>query len=92
MEITATTVGQTINYYPVGANLAQDTLTWIRKDVVSASVTYYGYSLTLGADPAAAVWRIRKETTASTVTTAQYADGNGNYDNIWNNRASLTYL
>ena len=90
MQITATTVGQVTNYYPVGANLSQDLNSWIMKDV-NGSTTYYGYALSLGADPTAAIWKIRREVTTSTVTAASYADGNGNYDNVWNNRASLTY-
>lgn len=91
MEITATTIGQTINYYPVGANLSQDLNSWIRKGV-SGSTTYFGYTLTLGANPASAVWKIRREVTTASVTVASYADGDANYDNIWNNRASLTYI
>jgi len=79
-----------INYPPVGGNLGQDVNSWIRKDT-SAGTTYYGYALTLNADPAAAVWRIRREVTTGNVTVVAYADGNGNYDNVWNNRASLTY-
>jgi len=79
-----------INYPPVGGNLSQDASNWLRKDA-AAGATYYGYAFSLGADPAAAVWRIRKETVTGTVTVVTYADGDGEYDNIWNNRASLTY-
>ena len=91
MEITATTVGQVINYFPVGANLTQDLNSWSRKDI-NAGTSYYGYALALGADPAGAVWRIRREVVSGSVTVASYADGNGNYDNVWDNRASLTYI
>lgn len=42
---------------------------------------------------AASAWRIRK-ITISTVdgdVTTEWADGNANYDNIWDNRLSYTY-
>lgn len=85
MELTGTT-----EYFPVGASLAEDINSWILKDS-SAGTTYYGYALTLGANQASAVWKIRREVVSGNVTTVTYADGNGNYDNVWNNRASLTY-
>lgn len=85
MELTGTT-----EYYPVGGNLGQDANNWIRKDTNVAGTVYYGYALNLGADPAAAVWRIRKELTTANVTVVSYAT-NGQFNNVWNNRASLTY-
>jgi hypothetical protein len=63
---------------------------WIKKDTAVAGTTYFGYA-ELGSNPAAAVWKIRREVVASNVTTVEYADGDLKYDNIWNNRASLTY-
>jgi len=42
-----------------------------------------------GALSSAAAWRISKTVAATGVTT--WADGNGNFDNIADNRASLTY-
>lgn len=84
MELTGVT-----EYYPVGAAL-QDVNSWIRKDTAVAGTIYYGYAFSLGADPALAVWRIRREVTAANVTVVTYAKG-GTYDNIWNNRASLVY-
>ncbi len=88
MEITATTINSQTKYYSIDStNVAG----WNLKDV-NGSTTYLGYSLTEGASGALPVWRIRKEVTSGNITTATYADGDGNYDNIWNNRASLTYL
>lgn len=86
MELT-----QTTEYYPIGATLASDVNNWTIKDTNVAGVVYYGYTLNLGASTASAVWRIRKETTTTNVTTVTYADGDGLYDNVWNNRASLNY-
>lgn len=46
-----------------------------------------------GPDPAAAVWAIKKNTfTGSQLTLSQWANGNTQMKNIWNNRAtSVTY-
>jgi len=60
-------------------------------DNASSSITYYGYADPGSADSSAA-WRIlRKEVVSATVTEFKYADGDTNYDNIWDDRASLTY-
>jgi hypothetical protein len=37
------------------------------------------------------VWRIKRLLTTGTVLAVEFADGNPKYDNIWNDRASLTY-
>lgn len=62
-----------------------------RLDDAAAPVSYMGWALSATADVAVAVWRIAKldETTGIVVT---WADGNGEFDNVWANRASLTYL
>ena len=39
----------------------------------------------------AALWKIRKIETIGAVTTVAYADGNSLFDNIWDDRLSLTY-
>jgi hypothetical protein len=40
----------------------------------------------------AARWRIKKLTYSGTnMTVLQFADGNPNFDNVWDNRASLSY-
>ncbi len=60
-----------------------------RVDEASATVSYIGQAVT-GSSTATAVWRIKKmDTTSGIVIT--WADGNPNFDNIWDNRASLTY-
>lgn len=59
-------------------------------DEVSASLTYQGW-----ADPTAATsaasWKIRRISISGTVTRIQWADGDLSFDNVWDNRASLTY-
>jgi hypothetical protein len=53
-----------------------------------ATYTYVGQS-SPGAANTDAVWRIKRITNATTTIT--FADGNANFDNVWDNRASLTY-
>jgi hypothetical protein len=88
MATSGSTIDNPIVYFPVGSTLGQDVNSWIRKDTTGP--VYYGYALNLSADPATAVWRIRKETTTGSVTVVTYANG-GTFDQIWNNRASLNY-
>lgn len=62
----------------------------IRVDVASSSVTYVGFS-DIGTSDASALWRIAKVSVSGAVTSITWADSNGLYDNVWNNRASLSY-
>lgn len=52
--------------------------------------TYYG-----GADASsatsAAVWQIERKSVSGTVTTWQWADGDTEFNNVWDNRTTLTY-
>lgn len=54
------------------------------------SITYIGSAVpsSLTSSP---VWKIIK-IDVSGVTTVKFADGNSNFDNVWDNRTSLTYL
>lgn len=58
-------------------------------DISTASVTYVGEAV-VGGSAASAIWRIKRidETSGIVIT---WADGNSNFDNIWNNRTGLTY-
>jgi len=58
-------------------------------DHASATITYIGEAEP-GSATSAAVWRIRRVDTSSG-TTVTWADGNQNFDNIWDNRIGLTY-
>jgi len=55
----------------------------------SGSYTYIGEA-TIGASTANAVWRVKRldETSGLVIL---FADGNANFDNIWDNYATLTY-
>lgn len=63
----------------------------VRVDEASPTVTYAGFAAvgTATADP---LWRIKKITDSSGDVTVEWADGDANFNNIWDNRASLTYL
>jgi hypothetical protein len=60
-------------------------------DEASTTVTYFGEAIP-GTSLSSALWRIKRLTVSGTVTITEWADGNGNFDNVWNDRASLTYL
>jgi hypothetical protein len=62
----------------------------IRVDDASATTTYVGYAA-LGMLESEAFWKIKRLTTSGTVLKIEWADGDEYYDNIWANRASLTY-
>lgn len=62
----------------------------LQVDAVSDSLMYIGEAAP-GVATATAAWRIKKMTITGTVTAIAWADGNGNFDNIWDNRAALTY-
>ena len=56
----------------------------------SSTITYMGTAEagSLTSDP---VWRICQLTDDGTNTASMWADGNLNFDNIWDNYASLSY-
>ncbi len=77
VNVTNTVTTQTINYS-------------IRIDDVSELDTTYIGKADIGSSTSASVWQIHKvdETSGNIFL---WADGNDNFDNIWDNRTSLTY-
>lgn len=59
-------------------------------DVANSTVTYLGRAFT-GSATSSAVWKIQRISVSGTITTIENADGNVQFDNIWDNRASLSY-
>jgi hypothetical protein len=59
-------------------------------DNSGAGVVYKGYSA-VGTLTTSPLWAIEKVRSQSGLETHTWADGNKNFDNIWNNRESLTY-
>lgn len=61
----------------------------VRTEQATSTVLYVGRA-TAGTASASALWQVMKiDTTSGVVVT--WADGNGDFDNIWDNRASLSY-
>ena len=54
-------------------------------------ITYVGEAVPNTATSAAG-WRISKIEVVGTLTTITWAGGGGRFDQIWDNRASLTYV
>lgn len=57
-------------------------------DDAGATYTYFGFAAPASATSAAR-WKVKRLTQATNVF--QLADGNDQYDNVWDNRASLSY-
>lgn len=62
----------------------------VRIDEVDAVDTYIGKA-DPGSVESAAVWQIQRLTVSGTVTSIEWADGNDEFNNVWDDRASLTY-
>ncbi|MFA6923603.1 MAG: hypothetical protein WC223_05045 [Bacteroidales bacterium] len=62
-----------------------------REDQTFPNVVYKGYAAA-GALPSSAVWAILKVTNNMLTLSYCWADGNKNFDNVWNNRATLNYI
>ncbi len=60
------------------------------QDDVDSTTSYYGFALP-GTATANGAWRIQKKTVSGTVTSYLFADGNTDFDNVWDDRASLSY-
>ena len=82
--VTAANSRKALNTYQI------DTTESVYIDEASATTTYFGYAVA-GASVASAVWKIKRLSISGTVTSILFADGNSNYDNVWNNRSSLVY-
>ena len=59
-------------------------------DYVSATTSYHGEAAP-GTATSTAAWRIKLITTTGDDLTVTWADGNSAFDNVWDDRASLTY-
>lgn len=63
----------------------------VQIDTSNSGTTYYGFAAP-GASGTAAVWQIKREVeTGGTQDVFTFADGNANFDNIWNNRGTYSY-
>jgi len=56
----------------------------------NAGVIYRGYA-EIGTDPKVALWAIERISSSKGLETHKWADGNKNFDNIWDKREELIY-
>lgn len=75
----------------MGVSLEQrsDSLTTLKVDDTIPNICYVGEA-NIASSSSAPVWRIRKIDTTTGVD-IKWADGNSNYDNVWDNRTLLSY-
>lgn len=73
-----------------GFKYTQDVANLTKIDEVDANTTYIGKA-SHGAATSSAVWQIKKITVSGTLTTIAYANGSDNYNQIFDNRTSLSY-
>jgi hypothetical protein len=59
-------------------------------DTGVGGITYVGFAVN-GTPTSAPRWKVKKITEVGTITTIEYADGDSKFDNIWDDRATLTY-
>lgn len=62
----------------------------VELDVASATVSYIGEADPSAATSAAA-WRVRRITKTGDDVSIRWADGDALFDNVWDDRASLSY-
>lgn len=81
------------NPIPVSGTVTTSSATPLatRIDEASSTITYIGEA-TAGSATSGALWRIKRmDTGTSPQTIITWADGNTNFDNIYDNRAGLSY-
>ena len=74
----------------VSSVVSFDTTYAIRVDDASPTVTYVGEAA-IKSSEAAPVWRIKKLETVGSVFSITWADGTMSFNNVWDNRAALSY-
>jgi hypothetical protein len=62
----------------------------IRIDDATSTVTYIGKA-EIATAAGTAAWQIQRITTSGTESIIEWADGDSDFNNIWSNRASLSY-
>lgn len=68
----------------------QDVPLTTRIDEASSTVTYIGEAAP-GTATSSALWRVKKIDSTTNPTKIVFADGNDLFDNVWDDRASLSY-
>ena len=64
----------------------------VAEDSTDSSITYVGKAFVASdGDKSRPIWQILKITETGTSTSVTYADGDVKFDNIWNDRETLSY-
>lgn len=58
--------------------------------VTTAGTTYYGFAAP-GTATSSASWRVLRKVVTAGASSYDWADGDSAYDNVWDNRAGLSY-
>ena len=69
---------------------ADKEIMYVDSDDTTADVTYIGYAYP-GSGTDEAVWKIKKVDDTTAVTKVTWADGDTEYNNVWDDIASLSY-
>lgn len=72
----------------IGGDDSEQLLTFV--DTANSDYIYIG-SASIGTATSASLWQIKRVNLSTTEIKIQYADSDSNFDNIWDNRASLIY-
>lgn len=75
---------------PVFPPLPLDVPQAIRLHEVDAATTFIGKGKP-GSGDSAAVWQIQRLTVVGMVILVEWAEGDDEFDNVWDDRASLSY-
>lgn len=86
-DVTASTIGTKRGLDVIAAGSSGFAT---RIDDAGSGVTYVGKAVP-GTATATAAWQVQKILEATGDTTITWADGNDSFDNVWNDRASLSY-
>lgn len=74
-----------------GSVFSKQDLFSVRTDDATSTVTYIGKAY-VGASDSDNVWQIQRIEVVGTENVIKWADGNTKFDNVWDDRASLSYL
>lgn len=83
-DVTGTTIGS-----KRGLDI-QDIPLAIQIDTPVTGTTYVGFA-EIGSTTSNSVWRVMRIVENGNSTSVTFANGNFNFDNVWDDRASLTY-
>ena len=59
-------------------------------DLTNNPVFYFGEA-PIGASTSLAIWKISRLTISGNIVTTEWADSNCEFDNVWDDRTTLTY-